>query len=604
MSLNSCLYSLTEYQKNIGFQNRFEIKQTFFHTQIIPRIVIIINTDSSSVFKVYKPKDILKICAPCSLESLSRGNGTQYPHGMHDKLKYLCWNENEKKNKSFRQFLKNLEAWTAKDPDRRLRALMNYIKSGTIETDIQKAGLTVKQEDFIAFEFETNGKICSPWLDEKLIDSYIDFYDSVLGRRSSGNVCYVTGSDEVYTASFPRAFSKVKGKYLSRKDEYGSVWHGRFQHADEVAGISARAAYYIYWALDYAINFCSTLIPKEKGKNQKLREVYYAMVPVNFDLVIPLNVGFIELAGLYGFSGTRYEDFDAVTKTMEDRVGETSVLLFLGIKQQSDGKVSIVRYQEYRYKEIVDGVRNYVAYFKRTSLIEKVVYKKSLEGAETTGKRKRETESFCKTIRHGGSLIDIVRRINHCTYNGEYDHRDTTNDEQLFELLQYSVWEGRIPVPLERKTNGNEIRKMLSVSNGKAFLYKLESIVSLCLLKEKMGLLVSDNNRFLWGRILGLADVVYMNAHKNMLLTPIQREIVRRRIDMGYVNKVFYNSLYIFKKEQRKYLEDERRNLTTLFEKEGPQESELSDILIGYYFEINLIKEEIWRCYRRKLYFC
>lgn len=177
---------------------------------------------------------------PVTIESAGRSGKNPPPHPLSDKIQYLHPAEKEK----YEAYISLLSAWCGSSHGHeKARAVLKYLKKGTLLKDLESSGLAKGKINNIDFESclvrwyvkgATNPKPC--WQDLSLFKSWTDYYSAVLGGggQSGGDICYITGRREQITTNHPKGIIKAANgaKLISANDSMNFTYRGRFTDKD------------------------------------------------------------------------------------------------------------------------------------------------------------------------------------------------------------------------------------------------------------------------------------------------------------------------------------------------------------------------------------
>jgi CRISPR-associated protein Csd1 len=229
---------------------------------------------------------------PCTEDSASRAGSKIAPYPLHDKLSYVAgdfvaYGGSIKKEEPFSYYISQLKEW-AESPHAvpQVRSIYSYLSKRTLIKDLVNAGIlhvgadgnlidtwdkkseaflgekpqifstvTGGQESaFVRFTVRSSEKLLlEVWKDLKVYDSFIKFYQELLG---SEDICYVTGERLPATDRHANKIRNAgdKAKLISANDTSGFTFRGRFNKANEVANISYEVSQKAHNALKWLIN--------------------------------------------------------------------------------------------------------------------------------------------------------------------------------------------------------------------------------------------------------------------------------------------------------------------------------------------------------------
>lgn len=229
---------------------------------------------------------------PCTEESASRSGFKIAPYPLHDKLSYVAgdfatYGGKIKNEEPYTYYIKQLEDW-ANSPhgNEKVKSIYKYLKKGHLIKDLVESKIlyldfdnhlikkwdkkykvlypekpqifsvvTGDQESaFIRFNVYSPDKILKKiWKDHKMYESFIRYYDDLLGNK---DFCYVTGKFLPRTEKHANKIrnSGDKAKLISANDTRGFTFRGRFSKSHEVASISYEVSQKAHNALKWLIN--------------------------------------------------------------------------------------------------------------------------------------------------------------------------------------------------------------------------------------------------------------------------------------------------------------------------------------------------------------
>jgi len=215
-------------------------------------------------------------CMPCTEKSMSRtGNPDPYP--LCDKLEYVAGDygkycAGKKFDEKYKSYAAQLEQWgNSKYSNKKIKAILNYVKKGTLAADIlkakipeisDKAGLE-KNSGFIRWEVELSIKDINTktWEDLEIQDLWIEYYTNTFMDKRG--FCYGSGDEDVPIAEFHQGkirHSGDKAKLISANDDANYTYRGRFINASEVCQIGTEISYKAHNALRWLIHTQGTYL--------------------------------------------------------------------------------------------------------------------------------------------------------------------------------------------------------------------------------------------------------------------------------------------------------------------------------------------------------
>lgn len=347
MSLNTELFMIAKNQVNNDFFGRKEVKETFLHKRIPVKITVVVDEKGNFVKVVDSSQTVY---TPASYDSLCRNNGDHSAYSLHDQLRYVSnLHLGETKNIEnvyHTRYMEALSEWYEYTKNPRLKAILEYCSRGTILNDLKKRNL--KPTDNIAFAFPGKQGGIEPVEDEALFDSFIQMQIEKMSRLDPKGWCYITGQHFEQARIFPRGLYGFnwRSHYLSRQDTGKTVYFGIFEQSTDAAAISKFASYYIFWALNFILEFYSLWI-----KNKA-----YALVSIDGKWMPDLGGGVRRFLGMDG--EITKEDFEKKEKEVLSAIDTSPGILYLSVGAMTDAKITIRKYQSFAGKDKNWIVRN------------------------------------------------------------------------------------------------------------------------------------------------------------------------------------------------------------------------------------------------------
>lgn len=301
----SCLLDLYDtYEANKDFVGQIEHKhngQAFTllpvsHTTQTAHIEVYITEDGTfQNANVIVNKSERDTVIPCTEDSANRAGAAIAPYPLHDKLSYVAGDfvtyggkvKSDDKGTPFQHYIQKLKEW-AESPFSlpQINSIYTYLRKGNLIKDLvnQKVlwldeqgklidkwnekykplcggikpdiftTVTAGQEGaFIRFTVYSKEKIIPKvWQDERVYESFIHFYQNLLGAK---DLCFVTGKLLPVTDKHANKIrnSGDKAKLISANDNSGFTFRGRFNKSSEAASISYDVSQKAHNALKWLI---------------------------------------------------------------------------------------------------------------------------------------------------------------------------------------------------------------------------------------------------------------------------------------------------------------------------------------------------------------
>lgn len=200
-----------------------------------------------------------KIIIPATEESAGRTSAPA-AHPLCEQIGYLLPGNEEK----FRLYTQQLEQWTnSRYGSPKLNAILNYVRRGTLQTDLARAGLlqidekgAVKNEkDMVRWIVNGVGEESGPvWTDLRLLRGFGEFY--LESREGTADrLCMLTGEETLGAAQHLKGVVPMHGnaKIISGNDTSNFTYLGRFADAGEAATVGYIASQKAHNALKWLV---------------------------------------------------------------------------------------------------------------------------------------------------------------------------------------------------------------------------------------------------------------------------------------------------------------------------------------------------------------
>lgn len=242
-----------------------------YHSSAMADIEITVTENGEFVGASLIEKENRFTIIPVTEESSCRTSG-MCPHPLCDNLQYLSKgikdcirNAKSDIGRYHAAYMAQLEDWLdSPNSHQTVRAIYQYLDSGTLLTDLLHAGILTPEEDgflpdgtekrFIRFLTcpDTESEPVPCWLDKSLQESYIRYYESL---EKPMVLDYLTGEMQRACSLHPK---KIRNdgdgaKLFSSADKRFFTFRGRFSTADEAFQIGAKSSQKLHSALNWII---------------------------------------------------------------------------------------------------------------------------------------------------------------------------------------------------------------------------------------------------------------------------------------------------------------------------------------------------------------
>ena len=230
------------------------------HSLVRADIEVRISQDGKFKGASIRAKDDAKIIIPVTEESGGRSGKNPLPHPLCDKLDYIAPGDGWKHER----YIEQLTDWAESEYSHpMIRAILKYVKCGTVMDDLVSQGLVSLDEKDLADAFKKI--ICwrvlgigdewgACWENQGVFRSFIDWYASKLAERRHG-LCMISGEAEPVAENNPKGVVPFFGnaKLISANDDRGFTFRGRFKSSFESATVGYEASQKAHNALRWLI---------------------------------------------------------------------------------------------------------------------------------------------------------------------------------------------------------------------------------------------------------------------------------------------------------------------------------------------------------------
>ena len=218
---------------------------------------ITLDADGNFINATTVDKSEPKIIIPATESSAGR-TSAPCAHPLCDQIGYLI-PQNEKK---FRLYVDQLAAWEASEYTHpKLTAVLNYVKGGTVLTDLLRCGLVKldgkglpeKEDAMVRWRILGDSQDAC-WLDTTLIDSFINYY--IASRKAETALCMISGQQLPTALQHPNGIisKHYLAKIISSNDTNNFTYRGRFTNDVQALTVSYEASQKAHNALRWLLD--------------------------------------------------------------------------------------------------------------------------------------------------------------------------------------------------------------------------------------------------------------------------------------------------------------------------------------------------------------
>lgn len=492
------------------------------HTTNQIQIEVTLDAEGRYLCSEAVPKEKQTTVIPCTEKS--GGRTDLMPHPFADKLQYLAVDyvdrqpAGSKKSKSgYDQYVEQLEEWgSSKFSNRKVLAVLDYVKSGSLIGDLIESGIIIADDDgicssrksapdaplfsickivgeqldaFVRWRVDIPGdKDKDTWKDSEMHKSWIGYYLSTMKNRG---LCYISGKEEVLAKMHPKKIRNQgdRAKLISSNDPSGFVFRGRFEKAEQACDVGYETTQKAHSALRWLIG------------RQGYRDGDFCIVSwtLSGDRVSSPADDYSDILGL--------EDSDVITTGIEEsrylnnricgynsRILNKEVMI-MAMDSATPGRLSILMYRECLGEEFVERLEKWHSScaWKHSYASRKSEDGKPIRITFVGAPSPKDIAKAAYGERADSKLISYtIRRILPCILDGSTVPKD---------IVDSAVRRASNPVSMETW----EWMKTLSIACS-VFRQQSSEEYSMVLDKER------KTRDYLYGRLLAIADLLESTA--------------------------------------------------------------------------------------------
>lgn len=226
---------------------------------IVTKAQIEVTIDADGCFVEAKAADTdTKIIIPVTEESAGR-TSSPAAHALCDQLGFLLEFSPDK----HALYMDQLERWVGSDYTHpKAAAVLRYVKSGRMETNLKDAGLLKIQDgelknekDLVCWRVVGLGECSGPvWMDVSLMKAYSAYY--LKEKKQDTQLCMLTGENTDITWQHLKGVFSLNGnaKIISANDSSNYTYRGRFEKPEEAVSVGYIASQKAHNALKWLVS--------------------------------------------------------------------------------------------------------------------------------------------------------------------------------------------------------------------------------------------------------------------------------------------------------------------------------------------------------------
>lgn len=432
------------------------------------------------------PKEENKTIIPATIESANRTGPC--PHPLCDQLKYLMPDGGQ----AYEAYVAQLTAWAESAfTHPKVRAVLAYIKGGSILSDLIAAGLVAPEDKADKFgswlvrwrilpKPENASAEC--WRDASLFDSFIQFFTAQCETLPK-DICMLSGQQDIFCDKHLKGVIAAHGnaKLISSNDKIGYTYRGRFTKAEEAFNVGYLSSQMAHSALRWIVSNHGVMAGKR---------TFLCWNPEG----IP-----VPSFALLGLPESSTPDFPSYWQNLQDTLGgyrqglTDQDVVVAALDAATTGRLSVTYYNE-------------------------------LEGSDFLNHIERWYTDCCWDSYRYGFQSPSIRRIVNCAFGTEQDQFIKADDRVLREHVQQLL-----PCIVDCKPVPEDILRALVTRAGMPLAYKRANRETLletaCAIirkfrkdkkKEEWTLALDTScydRSYLFGRLLAVAEKVERSTY-------------------------------------------------------------------------------------------
>ena len=227
------------------------------HITTKAKLVITIDENGHFVGAREAEDDEEKVIIPVTEDSASRSGTTISPHPLCEQIEYISGKDEKKRNK----YIELLSRWVQYDPEQATtKAVLQYIKGGTLVKDLTSAGLLtideggIKQKKSLVRWIVLGEKVPDCTRNTELMHSYSRFYEEEVSKRKE-DLCYLRGEKQPVATKHASGVVSFYGraKLISANDSRGFTYRGRFGTSEDALTVGYDSSQKAHNALKWLV---------------------------------------------------------------------------------------------------------------------------------------------------------------------------------------------------------------------------------------------------------------------------------------------------------------------------------------------------------------
>ena len=230
------------------------------HLLTTPAIEITLDRDGNFINAAAWEKNGGKIIIPVTEESAGRA-AVPAAHPLCEQIGYLCGTDAKK----YSLYVEQLQDWASSEWSHpKLKAILHYVKSGSIIKDLVGCGLMEVSEKgkpkdeklLVCWRVLDPGSDAPPecWRDPTLFTAFVNYYSSV--QQPQSDLCMISGRIDQLASQHPKGVVSLYGnaKIISANDTSGFTYRGRFTDKRQAATVGYTVSQKAHAALRWLVS--------------------------------------------------------------------------------------------------------------------------------------------------------------------------------------------------------------------------------------------------------------------------------------------------------------------------------------------------------------
>lgn len=243
-------------EKYVGDYGQKEVFAPVSHIVTHADIEVTLDLEGRFLGATPVDKEEPKIVIPVTEKSAGRTSAPE-PHPLCEQLGYLSGEGPQRRE----MYIDQLAEWNDCTPHPTLKAVLSYLRQGTLDADLARANLiqrdekgTVKNNKALIRWRVLGSPMPDCWKDRTLFEAFIRYYNSIHAADQK-TICMLDGRIARAASQHPKGVVALNGnaKLISANDSTGFTYRGRFATETQALTVSYEASQKAHAALRWLV---------------------------------------------------------------------------------------------------------------------------------------------------------------------------------------------------------------------------------------------------------------------------------------------------------------------------------------------------------------